>query len=111
MIYGIVGSRTFFDYFTLENVLDKHIISKIVSGGSKGADSLASRYALERGIQLLEYLPNYNKYGVKAPFIRNKLIVRDAEIIIAFWDLKSGGTKHSLDYAKKLKKKCIIIPF
>lgn len=111
MIYGVIGSRTFFDYDLVKNVLDKHIISKIVSGGAEGADSLASRYALENGIQLLEHIPFYNKYGRSAPFVRNKLIVQDSEIIIAFWDMKSNGTKHSLEYAKKLNKKSIIIPF
>lgn len=111
MNYGIIGSRTFSDYKLLSDVLDKHYITRIISGGARGADSLAARYAKEHSIQLTEYLPDYNKYGKKAPFVRNKLIVRDSEIIIAFWDLKSNGTKHSLDYAKTLNIKTITIQF
>lgn len=111
MNYGVIGSRTFFDYSLLKEVLDKHYISRIVSGGAKGADSLAARYASEEDILLLEFLPDYNKYGKKAPFVRNKLIVDASDVIIAFWDGKSNGTKNSLDYAKHKKIKSIIILF
>lgn len=109
--YGIIGSRTFFDYDLLKNVLQKHYISQIVSGGARGADSLAIRYAIEASIPYIEFIPDYKKYRKKAPFVRNKLIVNASDIIIAFWDGKSTGTKHSLDYAKKLAIKSIVIEF
>lgn len=111
MRYAVIGSRTFFGYKLLKNVLDKHFISQIVSGGAKGADSLAARYANEHNIPLLEFLPDYHKYGKKAPFVRNKQIVQSSDIIVAFWDGHSAGTKHSIEHGKKLNKKIIIIPF
>jgi hypothetical protein len=111
VILGVIGSRTFFDYALLKSVLDKLIITEIVSGGAIGADSLAARYAHENDITLVEYLPDRAKYGRKAPFVRNKLIVNDSQVIIAFWDGKSKGTKHSLDYAHSKGIKCVIVPF
>ena len=111
MRYGIIGSRTFSNYDLLAHVLDKHYISQIVSGGAIGADSLGKKYAEEKNIPLVEFFPMYHKYGKKAPFVRNKLIVQSSDIIIAFWDLYSPGTKHSLDYAKKLKKKSFVVDF
>jgi len=111
MRYGVIGSRSFLDFNLLKTVLDKHFISQIISGGARGADSLAARYAKDNNISLIEYLPDYTKYKKKAPFIRNKLIVSNSDVMIAFWDGISTGTKHSLDYAKSKKIKSIIINF
>jgi hypothetical protein len=41
--------------------------------------------------------------------IRNKLIVEVCDEVIAFWDGKSTGTKHSINYAKELGKPFQII--
>ena len=111
MRYAVIGSRTFADYGLLSSVLNKHFISQIVSGGARGADSLAARYALEKNILLLEFIPNYPKYGKSAPFVRNKQIVQSADITVAFWDMKSNGTRHALEYSTKLNKKTIIVSF
>ena len=111
MRYGIIGSRSFLNYDLLKSVLVRHNISQIISGGAIGADSLAATFSKENDIPLVEYLPDYKKYGKKAPFVRNKLIVNSSDIIIAFWDLTSTGTKHSLDYAKSKKIRSIVVDF
>lgn len=111
MRYGVVGSRLFGDYELVCRVLDQHYISQIISGGAKGADSLGERYAIERCIPFLVYLPEWDKYGKKAGFIRNKLIVQSSDVIIAFWDGVSVGTGHTITHARKLNKKTIIINF
>jgi predicted Rossmann fold nucleotide-binding protein DprA/Smf involved in DNA uptake len=111
MRYGVIGSRTFLDYDLLKSVLDKHIITQIISGGARGADTLGARYAHETDINLIEFFPDYVKYKKKAPFVRNKLIVDASDIIVAFWDEQSKGTAHSLDYARLKKKKSIVCNF
>lgn len=35
---------------------------------------------------------------------QNKLIVENADFVIAFWDGQSPGTRFTLNYAKSLKK-------
>lgn len=40
---------------------------------------------------------------------RNKLIVEQCDVSIAFWDFKSKGTKNSIDTAKKMGKNVIVI--
>lgn len=111
MKYAIVGSRSFTDYEFLCEKLKTHNphISMIVSGGAKGADSLASRYAYEHDIPLKEHIPEWDKYGRAAGMIRNKKIVEGSDVVIAFWDGESRGTKNSIDIAKKLNKKFVII--
>lgn len=111
MRYGVIGSRTFMDYVFFKETLDRHIISQIISGGAIGADTLAENYARARNIPFKVHLPDYDRYGRKAPFVRNKLIVDDSDIIVAFWDLKSTGTKHSLDYANQKGIKCVVYTF
>ncbi|KMQ50663.1 Uncharacterized protein CHISP_2346 [Chitinispirillum alkaliphilum] len=92
---AVIGSRGF-DYSLLKETLDKEEIVKIVSGGAKGADSLAAQYARENNIELQEFLPDYKKHGRGAPLVRNKLIVDASNMVIAFWDGKSRGTKFTM---------------
>ncbi len=58
--------------------------TEVISGGAKGVDASARAYALNNGIKLTEYLPNYSKYGKAAPLIRNIQIIESAEIVLAF---------------------------
>ena len=61
MRIAIVGSRDFNDY----NLMEAFVLSKIelkdiqavVSGGAKGADSLASEFAKKNNLSLIEFLP------------------------------------------------------
>ena len=87
----------------------KYIPDTIISGGAKGADTYARLFAQQHNLQLIEFLPDYEKYGRKAPLVRNKLIVENCDCLIAFWDGKSRGTKYTLDYATKLGKPTKIV--
>jgi hypothetical protein len=113
MKVAVVGSRTFNDYNLLKETLDKLYpkISLIVSGGAKGADSLAERYAQEEGIPTLVFKPEWKKYGKAAGFIRNKDIIMASETVVAFWDGVSKGTQNSMDHAKDLGKQLIVVMF
>lgn len=73
----------------------------IVSGGAMGADSHARRYAVSNGIPIVEYLPDYRRFGRQAPILRNIQIVENSDFILAFWDGASKGTAFTLNYAKK----------
>ena len=101
MATAIIGSRSFHDFGLLCNVCNDQNITYIISGGAKGADSLAIRFANYKKIPYLIYFPNYKKYGKKAPLIRNIEIIRSASKVIAFWNRKSTGTAHTLYHAKK----------
>ena len=74
---------------------------EIVSGGAKGIDSDAREYAREHNIPLREFLPDYKRYKRGAPFRRNTQICDYADIVLAFWDGRSGGTKYVIDYCRK----------
>ena len=107
MKVGVVGSRSK-TVQNLEDYLPKGI-SEIVSGGAKGIDLCAKQYAIKNNIKLVEFLPNYARYGRGAPIKRNNQIVDYCDVIIAFWDGVSKGTKYTIDFAKSKNKKVVVI--
>lgn len=76
--------------------------TEIVSGGAKGVDTSAREYALSHGIKLTEFLPEYTRFGRSAPLKRNITIIEYADIVLAFWDGKSRGTKFVIDNCRRL---------
>lgn len=76
--------------------------SEIVSGGARGVDTSAREFALSHGIKLTEFLPEYSRYGRAAPLKRNISIIEYSDIVLAFWDGKSRGTKFVIDNCRKL---------
>lgn len=108
---AIVGSRTFNDYVLVRETLKDFEIEEIVSGGAKGADRLAERYARDFGFPTKIFLPDWEGQGKAAGFIRNKEIVDYSDGVIAFWDKKSKGTKNSIDLATQQNKLLKVIHF
>jgi hypothetical protein len=110
---AIIGSRTFNNYELVKSTMNSFDIppSKIVSGGAIGADSLGAKYANEYNIPLLVYKPDWKKYGKSAGFLRNTDIIENSDIVVAFWDGMSNGTRDSINKATKLGKKVITVNF
>ena len=109
MKVAVIGSRSFKDYDLLERTLSGLSISLLVSGGAKGADSLAERYAERHQITTKVFLPDYARYRRGAPLRRNYQIIDYADQVVAFWDERSRGTGHALKYAEQKGKPVTII--
>lgn len=108
---AIVGSRSFDDYEALCRFVGECVSetpSLVVSGGAQGADTLGERFANERTIPFIPFIPDWNSYGKRAGFVRNEQIVTAADIVIAFWDGQSRGTANSIEIARKLGKQLFI---
>ncbi len=99
MKVAVIGSRN----LTVNN-LEKYLppeTTEIVSGGAKGIDTCAREYAVLQGIKLTEFLPDYEKHQRQAPLLRNITIIQYSDLVIAFWDGTSRGTKFVIDNCKK----------
>ena len=132
MKIAIIGSRRYENkrkikefIFKIKNEYGEN--TTIVSGGCKqGADRYAKKYALELGLQYEEYPPfhevhnlycplpesRYKKpYSVKYFFARNKIIAGTSDYIVGFIPegVEGRGTMNTIEYAKKMKKKFIIL--
>lgn len=127
MRVSVIGSRSFNDYDRLKRILDLYPITKIISGKAEGADTLGEKYADETGI-FKEIYPalwsdltaepcvirkrkDGSEYNVLAGMNRNTDIINNCDMVVAFWDSKSTGTKDSLDKAQARKKTTLIVYF
>ena len=99
MRVAIVGSRGL-QIRNLDDYLPEGV-TEIICGGAKGVDNSAREYALAHGLKLTEFLPEYAKYGRAAPLKRNITIIEHADIVLAFWDGDSRGTKFVIDACMK----------
>lgn len=84
-------------------------IDTIVSGGARGVDGLAARYADKHGLDKIEILPKWREHGKKAGFLRNIDIIQQADVVLAIWDGKSRGTLSSIELARTYNKPMIVI--
>lgn len=111
MKIAIIGGRDFNNYDMVKETMSQYSPTAIVSGGARGADSLARKYVTDNNIQLIEFLAEWDKYGRGAGFIRNKDIVANSDLVIAFWDGNSRGTQHSINLAKKANKELVVVRY
>ena len=107
MKIAIIGSRNL-KIADFGKYLPKNT-SEIVSGGAKGVDTDAREYAEKNKIPLKEFLPDYRRYGRGAPLKRNIEIIEYADKVIAFWDVKSRGTKFVIDNCNKINKEIEVV--
>lgn len=99
MKVAVIGSRSL-----RVNDLSEYLpedVTEIVSGGAKGVDTSVKEYAQAHGIKLTEFFPEYEKYGKSAPLRRNITIIESVDLVLAFWDGKSRGTKFTIDNCKR----------
>jgi hypothetical protein len=105
---AVVGSRKFKNYAQLERIVKGYIDSEddeFESGGALGADSMAQRFCKENGFDIHIRYPKYKVHGKPATFIRNERIVRNSELVLAFYAkgrFQQGGTANSASWARKL---------
>lgn len=82
----------------------------IVSGGASGIDTVANNIAFSRGLQTEIYPADWKRFSKSAGMIRNRDIVKAADVIVAFWDGKSKGTANTIEQARKAGKRVLINP-
>lgn len=114
---AVVGSRTFRDYRLFCDQLDalrRELVDpdeppvqiRLVSGGALGADQMAERYAQHHSLPIDVFKPQWHdaqgKYNKRAGLERNTEIVKGADLVLAFWDGVSTGTRDSMRKAERL---------
>ena len=102
MKVAIVGSRGL-EFNDFSPYLPEEV-TEIVSGGARGIDQCARRYARAHGLKLTEFLHDYESYGRRAPLLRNLTIIDYSDLVLAFWDGSSRGTQFVIENCKKKNK-------
>ena len=74
----------------------------VIEGGARGVDTIAEFWAKELGYKVEVYPAKWEKYGKSAGFKRNiEMLETGIDLVIAFWDGKSKGTRHTIREAEK----------
>lgn len=116
----VAGSRNYYDYDEFSDVMNfahkKYNITEIVSGGARGADALAERWAKENNIPIKIFKANWDTYGKSAGFIRNAsmhnyLSQFENRLCLCFWDGQSRGTAHNFKLCGKNNTRLICYNF
>lgn len=88
----------------LEKLHDNHSFSLLLSGGATGVDQMGEMWAKQKNIAIKQELPNWKEYGKSAGVLRNQTLVNEADIVVAFWNGRSKGTKDAIQRAVKANK-------
>lgn len=119
---AIVGSRGFsadnsMNRIKLFTAVDKFIQTyyprkriRIVTGDEPhGVDNLAQQYANARNYLCSVKVAEWMKYGKGAGPLRNKQIVKDSDVMIAFPSKEGKGTQNSIDQMMKAGKNVLAL--
>ncbi len=111
MKVAVIGSRSCSE-FSVSQLISflPSGCSEIVSGGAVGIDSIAQAAAHVLEIPIKVFLPKFEKYGKVAPLKRNIEIIEYSDIVLAFWDMRSNGTKQAIAECIRRQKPFRIIP-
>ena len=110
---AVVGSREACDYAFVEAKLLRKLeqymsggltIKQFVSGEAPGVDAMVVDFCAKHKFNYRGIPADWDTHGKAAGFLRNSDIVAAADVVIAFWDRKSKGTKDSIDKALASRK-------
>lgn len=113
----VAGGRDFTDAKMLDKAIldlaeeeyaDKAI--SIVSGMAQGADMLGYMFAVKNNVVVYTMPADWEQHGKRAGMLRNKEMGEFADALLAFYS-GSKGTKHMIDYMRKLGKPVHVIPY
>ena len=114
----IAGGRDFTDLVFLRqsmsffvDIYDDDPVTEVVCGMARGADLAGRLWARQQNIAVKEFPANWDKYGRSAGSIRNGVMGDYADQAVIFWDGKSRGTKHMVDYMGAVKKPVFIFNY
>jgi len=102
---AVVGNRQGFDYEYVREKLIANKITKdciIISGGAEGVDTYAQKFAKEIGAEIRIFYPDPDLPHPWRYLERDRRMVDEANLVIAFNKLDKGGTFYTINYAAKI---------
>ena len=83
-------------------------IEEIISGGARGIDRSGEAFARKYNVPIKRFIPDWDKEGKKAGYLRNLEMAKYADALLAIWDGKSKGTLHMINSAHKYEKEIFV---
>lgn len=105
MKIAIIGSRKFPDLeMVRRRVAQLPDDTHVLSGGAWGVDRAAEEAAKARGLRVTVYYADWDVNGKEAGILRNREVVDACDLLIAYWDGTSPGTRNCFERARKAGK-------
>ena len=106
----IAGTRTYQPTAADAAWLDhnRHRITEVVCGNARGPDTFGRQWAYGHRIPVTIFAADWDGKGRMAGYLRNSEMARYADVLVAFWDGQSFGTKHMIQCAKHRGLKIIV---
>ena len=107
----IAGSRSFHDYQLLCQTLapERHRITQVITGGARGADQLGYRWAWKHAVRHQCFRADWERFGKAAGVRRNHQMAQAGDMLLAFWDGRSAGTRHMISCMEQLSKPVVVV--
>ena len=101
MKVGIVGSRHFKDPARVsEYVSSLPKNASIITGSASGVDAAATKAARDRGIAVQVMAASFDELSdASRAAARNQRLVNAVDVLVAFWDGSSEGTRATVERA------------
>lgn len=100
----VAGSRSINNSVLVDGILTGastiFTINEVVTGGARGVDRIAERWAYDNRIPCKVFYADWDKHGRAAGIIRNTEMVDYADALIAIWNSSSRGTADIIGRAK-----------
>jgi len=99
--FGIVSSRHFADLARVESYVEKlPRDARIVTGSTSGVDAAATRAARRHGLAVQVLGASFEAARDQSvAAARNQRLVDQCDVLVAFWDGSSRGTRATVDRA------------
>ena len=114
----IAGGRDFNNEALLRDRLQQMVTDglidesvELVCGMARGADMLGHRVFKMNNLPIHSYPADWEGLGKRAGFVRNTEMGNECDLALIFWDGKSKGTKHMIDYLNKLGKRAFVVSY
>jgi YspA, cpYpsA-related SLOG family len=107
----ITGSHSFTDYQCLCQVLapDRHRITQVLTGGTRGAELLGYRWAWKHAVRHQRFRADWERFGKVAGVRRNHQMAQAGDVLVVFGNQTSPGTAHLIQCMQQLSKPVVII--
>lgn len=101
MRIAIVGSRRFADTGRVVDYVNSlGPGASIVTGSASGVDATATRAAREKGVSVQVLPASFEELSDPAKAaLRNQKLIDACEVLVAFWDGSSAGTRATVERA------------
>lgn len=103
----VCGGRYYQNYYALGDVLDTLEITSIIHGGAEGADTMAGEYAVHREIPVEVFEAEWSRYGKRAGYLRNALMLKEGKPDLVVATPGGTGTAMMVSLAEKAGIKVI----